>query len=198
MANNTALRAGKDTTRTITFKNKEHEKFYYTYLPKCRYQDVYHKALVYCLGIDRDTRENAEQIYDFKTGYVKTECLHEGWQTSGSVRIIRLAFNLYCDGTPSVYDYEGDSDRQVDECREYSVSDLFCCGYARYFWEAVKIRYPEYCFYRDWEDLQWFGKLLEQHPKIRVLGVSKPFANKGTNKYFRVYAEIEKRENTMQ
>ena len=48
MANNTALRAGKDTTRTITFKNKEHEKFYYTYLPKCRYQDVYHKALVYC------------------------------------------------------------------------------------------------------------------------------------------------------
>ena len=98
MANNTALRAGKDTTRTITFKNKEHEKFYYTYLPKCRYQDVYHKALVYCLGIDRDTRENAEQIYDFKTGYVKTECLHEGWQTSGSVRIIRLAFNLYCDG----------------------------------------------------------------------------------------------------
>lgn len=101
MANNTALRAGKDTTRTITFKNKEHEKFYYTYLPKCRYQDVYHKALVYCLGIDRDTRENAEQIYDFKTGYVKTECLHEGWQTSGSVRIVRLAFNLYCDGTPT-------------------------------------------------------------------------------------------------
>ena len=45
MANNTALRAGKDTTRTITFKNKEHEKFYYTYLPKCRYQDVYHKTL---------------------------------------------------------------------------------------------------------------------------------------------------------
>lgn len=152
MANNTALRAGKDTTRTITFKNKEHEKFYYTYLPKCRYQDVYHKALVYCLGIDRDTRENAEQIYDFKTGYVKTECLHEGWQTSGSVRIVRLAFNLYCDGTPSVYDYEGDSERQVNECREYSVSDLFCCGYARYFWEAVKIRYPEYCFYWDWED----------------------------------------------
>ena len=28
MANNTALRAGKDTTRTITFKNKEHEKLH--------------------------------------------------------------------------------------------------------------------------------------------------------------------------
>ena len=134
MANNTALRAGKDTTRTITFKSKEHEKFYYTYLPKCRYQDVYHKALVYCLGIDRDTRENAEQIYNFKTGYVKTECLHEGWQTSGSVRIIRLAFNLYCDGTPSVYDYEGDAygkeitvefcDFERPEIRFSSVNEL--------------------------------------------------------------------------
>ena len=42
------------------------------------------------------------------------------------------------------------------------------------------------------KDIQWFGKLLEQHPKIRVLGVSKPFANKGTNKYFRVYVDVER------
>ena len=67
MANNTALRAGKDTTRTITFKNKETQKNFITPIcQRCRYQDVYHKALVYCLGIDRDTRENAEQIYDFR------------------------------------------------------------------------------------------------------------------------------------
>ena len=78
---NTATRAEKKDSCTITFKNKEHEKFYMEYLTKCRYRDVYHKALVYCLGIDRDTRENANRIYDFKTGYVKTECLQEGWQT---------------------------------------------------------------------------------------------------------------------
>ena len=35
----------------------------------------------------------------------------------------------------------------------YTVEELFCCGYARYFWEAIKIRYPEYCFYVDWEDM---------------------------------------------
>lgn len=107
---------------------------------------------MYCLGIDRDTREHINRIYDFKSGCVKTECLHEGWQTSGSVRIVRMAFNLYCDGTPSVSDYEGNPEQELDECREYTVSDLFCCGYARYFWEAIKIRYPEYCFYQDWED----------------------------------------------
>lgn len=148
---NTALRAEKEVTRTITFKSKEHENFYQKYLQKCRYQDVYHKALVYCLGIDRDTRTHADKIYNFKTGNVKTKCLQEGWQTSGSMKIVRMAFNLYCNATPSVYDSE-DAEEQLRECQRYSVEDLFCCGYARYFWEAVKLRYPEYCFYVDWED----------------------------------------------
>ena len=149
---NTALRAENSNSCTITFKSKEHEKFYMEYLKKCRYQDVYHQALVYCLGIDRDTRNNVDKIYNFKTGCVKTESLQEGWQTSGSLRIVRMAFNLYCNGTPSVGDYEAEED-QLKECQYYTVEDLFCCGYARYFWEAIKIRYPEYCFYKDWEDM---------------------------------------------
>ena len=33
MAKNTALGAEKSKKRNITFKNKEHEKFYHTYLP---------------------------------------------------------------------------------------------------------------------------------------------------------------------
>lgn len=41
MKNNTALGANNEkVTRTITFKNQEHENFYKAYLPKCRYQDV--------------------------------------------------------------------------------------------------------------------------------------------------------------
>lgn len=149
---NTAISAKETTTHTITFKNKEHEKFYHEYLPKCRYQDEYHKALVYCLGISEDTRKNVKRIYDFRTGYVQTECLQEGWITSGSARIVRMAFNLYCNNAPSVNDYE-DAEEQLKESRRYTVEDLFYCGYARYFWEAIKIRYPEYCFYRDWEDM---------------------------------------------
>lgn len=128
----------------IIFKNKTHNEFFSEYLSKCRYKDVYHAALVYCLGIDEDTRRNVNRIYDFKTGCVKTECLHDGWQTSGSLKIIRMAYNLYNNGTPSVYDYE-DSEEQLQECQLYTVEDLFCCGYAPYFWQAVKIRYPEYC-----------------------------------------------------
>lgn len=43
-------------------------------------------------------------------------------------------------------------------------------------------------------DIQWFQRILERHEEIHVQGFSKPFTNKGTNKYFRVYAEVEKAE----
>ena len=143
---NTALSAKSSVnTQEVTFSGQKHKDFYLEYLPKCRYQDVYHEALVYCLGISEDTRRNAERIYDFQSGCVKTECLQEGWITSGSARIVRLAFNLYCNGTQSVSDYENDAEKALNESREYSVEEVFCCTYAPYFWEAVKIRYPEYC-----------------------------------------------------
>ncbi len=44
------------------------------------------------------------------------------------------------------------------------------------------------------KDIQWFKRLLERHEEVKVKEVSKPFTNKGTNKYFRVYAEVEKEE----
>lgn len=135
-------RIGTENTGII-FKNGEHEDFYYGMLKHMRFQDCYHRALVYVLGISGDTRRNFKRIYDIESGCVRTECLQEGWLTSGSGRIIRMAFNLYCNGTPSVYDYE-DNEEQLKECRCYTVEDLFCCEYAGYFWEAVKIRYPEY------------------------------------------------------
>ncbi len=134
----------KENSHAIIFKDQDHEIFYINCLQKCRQQDVYHKALVYCLGISGDTRRNVERIFNFKKGSVKPKCLEEGWITSGSARVVRMAFNLFCNGTPSAYAFEGDE--KVKECQRYTVEDLFCCEYAIYFWEAVKVRYPEYCF----------------------------------------------------
>ena len=91
---NTALGAGAEKAQEIIFISEAHEKFYYEKLKEVRYQDVYHKALCYCLGINDDTRRNANRIYDFKTGCVKTECLHEGWQTRGSVKVVRMAYTV--------------------------------------------------------------------------------------------------------
>ncbi len=66
-----------------------------------------------------------------------------------------MAFNLYNNGTPSVYDYE-DDESKLNECRQYTVEDIFCCGYAPYFWEAIKVRYPEYT--RDNHRLYAYGE----------------------------------------
>ena len=60
--------------------------------------------------------EEHEKFY-----YEKLEqARYQGWQTSGSVKVVRLAFNLYTDGMPSVDDNES-RDEQVSECRGYSV-----------------------------------------------------------------------------
>ena len=133
---------GAEKAREIILISDAHEKFYYEKLKEVRYQDVYHKALVYCLGISDDTRRNIYSIYDFKTGCVKTECLHEGWQTSGSVRVVRMAFNLYCNGTPSVFEYD-DAEEQVDECRRYTVEEgvlpIYPTRQGIYYWKDESI-----------------------------------------------------------
>ena len=48
--NSTALGASK-LKDGIIFISEAHEKFYYEKLKEVRYQDEYHLALCYCLGI---------------------------------------------------------------------------------------------------------------------------------------------------
>lgn len=43
-------------------------------------------------------------------------------------------------------------------------------------------------------DIHWFQRLMERNKEIRVLRVSEIFENKGTDKYFRAYAEVEQIE----
>jgi len=58
------------------------------------------------------------------------------------MKVVRLAFNLYCNTTPSVDDYK-EPEEQIYECMKYTVEDLFCCTYAPFFWQAIQIRYPD-------------------------------------------------------
>ena len=62
MNNSTALGAETKKKEKIIFISDAHEKFYYEKLKEVRYQDVYHKALCYCLGISDDTRRNVYRI----------------------------------------------------------------------------------------------------------------------------------------
>jgi hypothetical protein len=40
-------------------------------------------------------------------------------------------------------------------------------------------------------DIEWFEQMLKADRRIQILEFSEPYANKGTNRYFRVYGEIE-------
>ena len=73
-------------------------------------------------------------------------CVYGAMTVSGSVRITRLAFQLFTDSTPTAIEYDKDDNPQYSfkECQLYSVSDTFCCSYAPFFVEAVKLRYPDY------------------------------------------------------
>jgi len=42
-------------------------------------------------------------------------------------------------------------------------------------------------------DIKWFEKVLRRHPKIEVIEFSDFYTNKGTNKFYRVYVEVQKR-----
>ena len=40
--------------------------------------------------------------------------------------------------------------------------------------------------------IKWFRKILQGNPKIELVEFSGMFPNKGTNKFYRAYVEIEK------
>lgn len=64
--NSAALGAKGTKNENIIFISNAHENFYYEKLKEVRYQDEYHKALCYCLGINADTRKNILKCHDGK------------------------------------------------------------------------------------------------------------------------------------
>ena len=69
------------TMSEIRFSSKEHEKFFYQMLAKCGKHDSYYSSFFYCMGISEDTRNHVDRMFDFKERLIKSEALHEGWQT---------------------------------------------------------------------------------------------------------------------
>ena len=116
----------------LRFRSTEHEDFYYEMLQKLGKDDSYHRALFYTIGISQDTRKYVNRLFDFEQDGIKPRALNESWQTSGSLKVTRLAFNLW-----NGYIQK----RNEDMTTPY---ELFACGYASYFFEAIKLRYPDY------------------------------------------------------
>ena len=122
----------------ILFQIDKHREFYLRHTENS--SDIYLRTLVYLLGLTADTRANFSRCFDAKSRIIKPEALGEGWQTGGTMRIVRMAFNLWngwCYETPE----DADEDRTS---AAFTPDELFCCEFAPFFFEAIKLRYPEY------------------------------------------------------
>jgi len=126
----------------LKFVDEAHENFVkdkYLEFKKYGMTDVYYSSLIYTLGICETTREHFDEIYERGEG-INIDCLHSAWQTGTSEKVVRMAFSLW---NRCMYDSEEDRKNNIMSS-SYNPSEIFCCSYAPYFYEAIKIRYPEY------------------------------------------------------
>lgn len=103
---------------TYQFVSKEHEAFFRKHEAFAA-RDIYHAALVYTLGIDVSCRAAWEDCVDERYNIIRPEALYAPWQTTGSLGITRLAFQLYTCGTPDIEENGGCNDGL------YAVTNIF-------------------------------------------------------------------------
>lgn len=115
----------------IRFIDSQHEKFFLECMKHSKRDDSYHRALFYTLGINSDTRNHIHDVFNFDDDRIKLDGLNEAWQTSSSIKTTLFAFNMW--------------NGYADEKLPSTPYDLFCCDSAPYFFEAIKLKYPEYC-----------------------------------------------------
>lgn len=124
----------------IRFADMEHLNFYGDICAMAESDgkrvDGYFRPLVYLCSLTPDTRAHFADIFDWESWSIRPETLSAGWQTGGSRRIIRLAFNLW-NGCGS------DDPDVADVQAEYLPDNLFCDGHMEFFFEALRLRFQK-------------------------------------------------------
>lgn len=127
---------------TIAFKDVEHITFFVRNVGITGSErDTYRKAFFYTFGILQETRDHIYSFYDFEVNCPKVGGFAEAWQTKRTLRLCRLAFNLY-----NGFNHNGTTWNNIkpDTENNYTPYELFATPDAFFMLEAIKIRYPEY------------------------------------------------------
>lgn len=120
-----------EENKGIIFNGTSHKDFYEKYMAKCTYNDCYHRALIYALGISEDIRNHIAQVYDIENDSIKWGVIKSAWVTGSDARVLRLAFNLF---NCNVH--------EKGSLTKYTVSELFDFGsYSKYMLFAIALRY---------------------------------------------------------
>jgi hypothetical protein len=95
-------------------------------------KDPYRMALFYLLGLTGETRRNIDSLYDFDENTIKSGGMFEPWQTGTSIKITRLAFNLF-------NGYCGEAEGEKPSL--YTPYEIFPGQYLEYCLTAIRLRY---------------------------------------------------------
>lgn len=127
----------------IIYRDSEHRSIeldcQYEILHSSGYLDEYHRAAAYLLSLDEVLRKHISEVYSFNRDEIIPEALQASWQTGTSRKTTRLLFNLW-----NGYCSEGEPIEEEQISANYTPENIFCCEYAPYYWQAIKLRFPEY------------------------------------------------------
>jgi hypothetical protein len=140
--NNTSTETIEDR---LLFKDAQHEIFFYWGLAMAGDIDKSTQALMYTIGLSKETRDNIKLIYNFKEKRIETGFKDKKWADYNTSCIFRMAYNLYMELVPVKFGDGGDPMEKVREFSKYTPNIFFRNIYAPYFWEAIKLKFPEYC-----------------------------------------------------
>ena len=128
----------------IKFKDEEHKERYNELCGKVAKPDCYRQSLFYLFSLDKDCYAHIDKLFNFDDNCIRLKGLEGGWHTGTSSRTVRLAFNLW-----NGYCYEGktykdeNGEEQDLPSASYTPENIFCSCLAPYYFEAIKLRYPE-------------------------------------------------------
>lgn len=123
------------------FYDEAHEKYYNAFIERdcTRDGDVERRAMFYALALYDETRRHIDDLYNFNAGMILTEGLYKPWQSSGSLALTSLAFNLYNGFDKEVVREDG----SIDKLRTSPMDAFYKFrGEEREFlFNAVRMRY---------------------------------------------------------
>ena len=119
----------------MQFRDDEHKAVYNDLMQRMAAEDWdTNQTLVRYDAVVHDVRPvGVGYLYDFEDGCIHSDALAAAWQTGTSMKTTRLAFNLFTDNTA-----------WTDDPEWLAPVELFSCEYAPYYWQALKIRFPQY------------------------------------------------------
>ncbi len=120
----------------MKFANQDHEKSYNNQLERCNIisGDAERKALIYLLTLTDDLRNHFDDCYKTDSRLINSDVINSSWVTSTDAKIIRLAFNLFNWGTPTVA--KGDNSENYLPINIFNVVE-----YQEFLFEAIRIRF---------------------------------------------------------